>query len=292
MSVSSLPDSTPLHIGLFDASNEFDCERGNWENNYERLKQAVLDDGSDAVAKLVLATNIHLKYIQDGMVTMLGSDTRVQDEDEIEALVLACLPHVQSNGVLLLAAAKLLFFLDRGYRRLAVELAESAFKNSTAIASSLTIVGQMRMFLGEFEQAIDFIEQAQNISKEGTQFHYYLLFIKCQTYLAEGSWSKLREALDDFFEKVPEASYTVSIFFASAGGDKVQPESEAMAKTLSREQAVAILKLTNYVYARLFTENEPRVNIFKGLTSLMIKNFGMDIIPNEIRKTVPALFND
>ncbi|MGE4610864.1 MAG: hypothetical protein AAED33_05660 [Paracoccaceae bacterium] len=292
MSINSLPDSTPLHIGLFDASSEFDCEEGNWKNNDERLRQAVKDDDSDAVAKLVLATNIHLKYIKDGMVTMLGSDTRIQDEDEIEALVLACLPHIQSNGVLLLAAAKLLFYLDRGYRRLAVELAESAFKNSTAIASSLTIVGQMRMFLGEFEQAIEFLEQAQEISKENSQFSYYLMFVKCQSYLAEGNWSKLREALDEFYEKDPEAQFTVSIFFASAGGHKVQPESEAMAKSLTREQAIAILRITNYIYARLFTDIEPRINIFKGLTSLMINNFGMGIIPSEIRAAVPTLFND
>lgn len=288
--LEATPSSSPLHVSLFDAADKLSNRRGNWKDNDAILRRAVSDDDNDSVAKLMLATNIHLKYIEDGMETMLGPDTRLQDENEVESLVLSCLPHIQSNDILVLAAAKLLFFLDRGYRRFAVEMAENAFRNSTAIATSLTIVGQMRMFLGEFDQAIDFLNQAQELSEDGTQFQYYLMFIKCQTYMAAGNWVKLREALDEFYEKVPETKYSVSIFFASAGDNNISPEAKVMANNITKEKAVAILNITNYVYARLFTDDEPKLNIFRGLVAVMSECFGSEIIPDEIRSSIPILF--
>lgn len=288
-SMDALPTSPPLHFGLYDAAREFSCSGNDWRNNEARLRKTIAENESDAVAKLLLATNIHLKYIENGMHTMLGPDTRQADDDEMESLVLASLPHIQSNDVLVLAAAKLLFFLDRGYRRFAVEMAENAYQNSAAIATSLTIVGQMRMFLGEYDLAIDCLDQARELSVDGTQFRYYLMFITCQVHLAAGNWDELQAALNEFYKIHPEAKYTISIFFASTGTDSIRPEAREIAAQLSKDQAQAILKLTNYVYARLFDHAEPRENIFCGLLAATTQQFGADVVPAEVRRCVPSL---
>lgn len=63
-----------------------------------------------------------------------------------------------------------------------------------------------------------------------------------------------------------------------------------MANNITKEKAVAILNITNYVYARLFTDDEPKLNIFRGLVAVMSECFGSEIIPDEIRSSIPILF--
>ena len=89
-----------------------------------------------------------------------GIDDRGRDEDDIESLVLAALPHVQSRPEYAIMAAKLLHFLDRGYYRLARDLAEEAYGSSVSAAGSLAIIGQLRAFAGETEAALRCIDQA------------------------------------------------------------------------------------------------------------------------------------
>ena len=135
----------------------------------------------------MLATAIHTKYIQNGIeVLMSAPDTRAADEDEIEKLVTTSLPFIQSEPFYAIMAAKLLYFIDRGYRRMAVELAENAHRSSTSPAASLAIIGQMRAYLGQIEQGLASLDQALELSEPESQFWLYLLVVKAQAQQAAG----------------------------------------------------------------------------------------------------------
>src|SRR5690606_852491 len=118
-----------------------------WKENEARLKGLLKASPEDGVLKIMYATHIHSKYISFGHVLFQnGFDDRARDEDEIESLVLAALPHVQSQPEYAIMAAKLLHFLDRGYGGLARNLAEDAYRSSVSAAGSLAIIGQLRAF--------------------------------------------------------------------------------------------------------------------------------------------------
>src|SRR5690606_29438734 len=109
----------------------------------------------DAAVKIMYATHIHSKYVSFGHVLFQnGIDDRLRDEDDIEKLVLAALPHVQTQPEYAIMAAKLLHFLGRGYEGLARDLAEEAHGSSVAAAGSLAIIGQLRAFAGETDAAL------------------------------------------------------------------------------------------------------------------------------------------
>jgi hypothetical protein len=76
--------------------------------------------------------------------TGLSSDERDELESEIEATVLDCLPAIESNPLLMLAAAKLLYFVHRGHLDLAEDLAERAFARTADFAAALPVMGQLR----------------------------------------------------------------------------------------------------------------------------------------------------
>src|SRR5690606_40356862 len=128
------------------------------------------------IAKLMLATAIHTKYVQVGHeVFASGADPRAADEDEMEHLLTSTLPAIQGDPSLAIMAAKLLYFLDRGYRRMAVELAERAYRSSTAVAASLGFIGQMRSFIGQIEDGLACLDQAIELTEPETQAWLYLL---------------------------------------------------------------------------------------------------------------------
>src|SRR5690606_25110964 len=130
-----------------------------WKENEARLRGLLKASPDDAALKIMYATQIHSKYISFGHVLFQnGIDDRAGDETEIEALILAALPHVQSQPEYAIMAAKLLHFLDRGYYGLARDLAEEAYGSSVSAASSLAIIGQLRAFAGETEAALRCID--------------------------------------------------------------------------------------------------------------------------------------
>ena len=142
---AALPDPSdpPLQVQLHEASILFAETTGSaWKHSEQRLRTQLEQTPGDPRAQCRLATALHSKYVQLGMIPDEG-DSREQDEDEIEVLVLASLPSLQDAPLYALAAAKLLYFLDRGYREMALRLSRDAFDASTALAMSFAVHGQL-----------------------------------------------------------------------------------------------------------------------------------------------------
>src|SRR5262245_49663091 len=101
--------------------------------------------------QLMLAICLHRKYVTSGTALLPQHDFRTRDEDEMERVIPSSLPRLLDNSVFMMTAGKLLYFIDRGHRPLAVKIMEETFQSTTAFATSFAIFGQIRMLEGDFE---------------------------------------------------------------------------------------------------------------------------------------------
>lgn len=261
-----------------------------WKENEERLRGLLKDNPEDAALKIMYATQIHSKYVSFGHVLFQnGIDDRAQDEDDIESLVLAALPHVQSQPEYAIMAAKLLHFLDRGYASLARDLAEEAYKSTVSAAGSLSIVGQLRAFAGETEAALRCIDQALNLVERGSKAHLYTLTIKMQTLRAVADFEGLAEAKRQLYRVSGAALFFYEPMFADP--DRLSIRAKAVVRLLAREKAAALLKMNNYVSARLFSDPEHRANSILTPLTLVVRRFGTAAVPDEVAATHPGLLD-
>lgn len=280
--------SEPLPLQLHKASASLTGSHISWQESERRLRQVLAVNPNDHTAKLMLATAIHTKYIENGIeVFMSGTDTRSTDEDEIEALVTSCLPFIQAEPFYAMMAAKLLYFVDRGYRRMAVELAENAHRSSTSIAASLAIIGQMRAFVGQIEQGLKSLEQAIELSEPDSQFQLYLLVMKAQAQQAAGDRASLDATREQLYSGRPELKLFLDIMYTCPTDPS--PEALAMLQSASETRARAILMFSYYVSARLFAYEDHRENVLRTPIALLSRRFGRSIIPEEVAAAVPGL---
>ena len=282
-------DQVPLAVAMHEALNAPDNGDISWPENDIRLRNLRREHPDDPHFKLLYATHLHTKYITKGRdLFYKGEDTCAEDEHEIEQLVLESLDHAQSRPELAVVAAKLLYFVDQGYKNLALEISEEASRNSTAVASTLTIVGQLRGFLGDTDAAVEYLTQAKRLNEEGTHNYLYVLVMLCQVLMAAGRREELAEARSELYR----LSKVGAVFFEPIFSDPYTPSLRAKGVTLvlSRARARSILKHLHYVSARLYQTQEHRENALRTPVNLFVRRFGRDVATDEIKATYPGLF--
>jgi hypothetical protein len=286
--LGSLTDSD-RHLRKLEALHESRAMAA-WKESEERLLRLRKADPGDAVLTIMYATQIHAKYISFGhALFQAGIDDRGPDEDDIEALVLAALPQVQSQPEYAIMAAKLLHFLDRGYDELARDLAEEAYGSSVSAAGSLAIIGQLRAFAGETAAALRCIDQALNLVARGSKAHLYTLTLKMQALRAVADFDCLRDAKREFYG----VSAAAMFFYESmvANPDKLSIRARAVVMMLSRDRAAALLMMNNYVSARLFSDPKHRANSILTPLTLVVRRFGKAAVPDEVAAAYPGLLD-
>jgi tetratricopeptide (TPR) repeat protein len=227
--------------------------------------------------------------VTSGTVLLPRNDFRAQDEDDMERLVLESLPHLQDNPVFMMAAAKLLYFIDRGHRPLAIKIAEEAFQSTTAFAASFATLAQILMFEGDFETALSLYDQGLELCQDGTEFQAYLLVLKCEALLASDRRRELVDALEVLYAKKAGTREALSIFFIAPNGREIAPEVQFIVDRLDQVRARAMLVYANYICARLFRFAKHRENILRGLLTLFVDRFGPGVVPDDLRVSVPEL---
>jgi tetratricopeptide (TPR) repeat protein len=275
-----IPSDEPLPVRIHDAARMLADDALSWKESERRLRSALAANPSDYRAQLMLATCLHSKHVSSALFP-LEADCRAQDEAEMEWLVLSSLPHVQDNPVFMMAAGKLLYFLGRGHRPLAMQIVENAFHATTALATSFATYGQIRMFEGDIDRALELYDQGLELSQDKSEFQVYLFVLKCQALLAAGRRAALDDVLRLLHAKKPDTRYTLSIFFMEPGTNSIPPEVQPTLDRLNEKQARAILSSADYICARLFREPAHRDNILKGPMALFVRKFGPGVIPGE-----------
>ena len=281
-------DHVPLPVAMHEARNKQDIADLSWAQNDIRLRALRTDNPDDPAVMLMYATHLHTKYVTLGRELFLkGEENCVADEGEIEQLVLTAIGYAQSRPEMAIMAAKLLYFVDRGYKSLALQLATEALPNCKSVASSLSIVGQLRGFVGETDAAIESLMQAKHLSEKGSHHYLYVLVMLCQIFMATGRLKELATARSELYR----ASALGAVFFAPLFSDPERPSLRAKGVTLmlGRARAVAILQHIHYVSARLYEQPEHRENAIRTPVNLFVRRFGPDIVPDNIRNDVSGL---
>src|SRR5699024_7555963 len=104
--------------------------RDTWKDGEQRLRRSLQARPDDAETQLRLAATLQTRYVLTLPTTPIDNATRRRDEAEIEQLVQTALPHVQDNGIFALTAAKLLYFVNKVHRQLALDVAEEALAST------------------------------------------------------------------------------------------------------------------------------------------------------------------
>ncbi|PWT89064.1 MAG: hypothetical protein C5B56_07755 [Proteobacteria bacterium] len=287
-SAPATPLDEPLAIRMHDAANLL-ADTASWMETQRRLRSALETAPDDHRTKLMLATCLHSKYVTSGIMILPQNDFRAQDGDEMERLVLSSLPHLQDNPIFMMAAGKLLYFLDRGHRPLAIKMVEHAYHSTTAFATSFAILGQIRMCEGDFNAALSLYDQGLELCQDNSEFHVYLLVLKCQALLASDRRKALTETLEVLYATRVGAREGLSIFFVPANIDAIDPAAQAMLERLDQAHARAVLVYADYICARLFRLVEHRENVLRGPLTLFIDRFGPGVVPEDLNASIPAL---
>jgi hypothetical protein len=280
------PLDEPLAVRMNDTAKLL-ADSAGWVETQRRLRAILETQPDDHRVKLMLATCIHSKYLTSGPLLLPQNDFRAQDEDEMERLVLSSLPHLQDNPILMMAAGKLLYFIDRGHRPLAIKIAEEAFRSTTAFATSFATHGQIRMLEGYIEEALTLYDQGLELCQDGSEFEIFLMVLKCQALLASDQRKELAHALDLLYAKKP-AVRGLAIFFTLAG-EEITPDVQHFLDKIDEPRAKAALVFVNYLVGRLFRFAEHRENILRGPLTLLVDLFGPSVVPDDLRLSVPAL---
>lgn len=281
--------SMPLPVAMHVAGRPEKLEDQPWPDNDRRLKALMAETPDDPVLKMFYASHLHTKYVLLGpRLFRTGKDTCAEDEAEIERLVTEALPFVQAQPEYSAMAAKLLYFVDRGYRDLALELADRSLRESTSVASSLAISGQLRGFVGDMDIAQNHLLQAEALCTPRSQFHIYVLVLLCQVLMAAGERDKLLEATRRMYRANAATRFVFEPLFSDP--DRPSLSAKGVTLALSRKKLDGLLRHVSYISARLFQEPAHRENTLRTLVNLAVRRFGADFVHEDVRKVAPGLF--
>jgi hypothetical protein len=76
-----------------------------------------------------------------------------------------------------------------------------------------------------------------------------------------------------------------------ANPDKLSIRAKAVVMLLSREKAAALLKMNNYVSARLFRIPKHRANSILTPLTLVVRRFGKAAVPEEVAAMHPGVLD-
>ncbi|SHF11875.1 Transcriptional regulatory protein, C terminal [Kaistia soli DSM 19436] len=261
----------------------------NFRRNEAQLRKLRELRPADPVLKLMLAINIHARYIADGWRFLATSDPRARDEADIRDLVLGALPELMPSPQHVLSAAKLLQFLGPEYGTAALSLAEDAFRRATELGHALTTLGAMRCFSDDFAAGLPLLWQARALVKPGTLAERYIVATICQHLMGAGDFAGKDRELQ-LLTRSPLSKGPFRLVFANPGEVDPSLPVRMTLRLLSAKYARAMLLWSYYTSTRLYTGREARENVIVGLAGHLRRRFGDAIILPEVAQAVPGIF--
>jgi tetratricopeptide (TPR) repeat protein len=276
------PSDTPLELRLHDAARMLTRTPESWQESTARLEAAQAGAQNDPSLAIMRGLALYARLLQRTDSDRSTSEEWRETEADIESLVLGCLPEIQDNPLLVLGAAKLLFFIQRGHFELAERLADEAFEKSTAFAAAFSTRAQMKMCKGEFAEALSLYDKALELSEPASEFRIYLMILKLSMFMAASDRASIDAICAELYAIDPMLRMKLGLHVADAGAATLAPELEAMLAMLDEEQARRVITYLYNVVGRHFHIREHRENVMRGLLKHMHRRFGPGIVPDEV----------
>lgn len=263
----------PLAVAMHNASQSLRGDQPGWSESNRSLEELASRNPNDHATQIMLAANIHSKYVQHGLeLFATGIDSRAEDEARIETLVTANLPFIEQDPFLAATAAQLLFFLGGGYRQPAIDLIERVTRTTTAVAPSLVILGSIRYFSGQVAEGVRALDQALDLADPGSELEVYILCLKCQALMAIHDRPALDAMLARLYALRPTIQFVYDIFYGREGAPS--PQAVMAMQNMTVAQARGMLVFADYLCGRLFGDPAHRSNTLRAPLSLLGGHFG------------------
>jgi DNA-binding winged helix-turn-helix (wHTH) protein/tetratricopeptide (TPR) repeat protein len=272
------PTDQPLEIRLRKASTLLSSSNPKWLERGRHLARERERDPASADLALQWCLHLFARLVLDPPFAGMSLGVRDLIESEIEATVLDCLPLIEANPLLMLAAAKLLYFIHRGHLDLAEDLAERAFARTSDFAAALPVLGQLRQARGHFSEAVILFDRGIEMAQADSEFLLHLQVLKCIVLLASGDRAALDAATTFDLDTAlcpPDIAVTIRLMLAPGDEPLPAPLADALAAAgvAGARSAVAMLYFTS---ARQFLSEQARANVMGGLHAHVTKLYGSD----------------
>ena len=274
------PSDQPLDVRLRKASTLLSSSSPAWLEKGQELSAKRAQNPADPDIALQWCLHLFARLVLADPFTGISSEERAEIEGEIEATALDCLPAIENNPLLMLAAAKVLYFVHRGHLDLAEDLAERAFARTADFAAALPLMGQLRQARGNFKEAVILFDRGIELADPESAFLLYMRVLKCIALLASGDRSAL-DAASTFTYDIPHSpALVVMIGMTMTAAD--QPLPEAVTAALTAVGPVGVRNALEYVYvtsARHIIARTARANVMRGLVAHAVRLYGAAAVP-------------
>lgn len=209
-------------------------------------------------------------------------------ETEIEAITLEHLPAAEDNPLHMFAAAKLLYFVDRGHLDLAEDLAERALARTGDPTGSFALMGQLRCARGRFDEAIAFFDRGERRLDLGRDFQLHIRAMKCVALLAAGRRDELAVALAGV-DLAPPCPPHIASMMDWTFSPHERPLSDASANALAAVGPAGAANAIEYSWftsVRQIVSHEARANVLRGLIAQVVRTHGPTAVPNLVARAI------
>lgn len=284
-----IPADEPLERRLQKASSLLSASNPGWLASGQQLGREREQDPLNADIALQWCLHLFARLVLTSPLGGMSLEERYRIESEIDATVLECLPAIEANPLLMLAAAKLLYFIDRGHLDLAEDVAERAAARTADFAAALPIMGQLRYARGRFDEAARFFDRGIETAEPGSEMHLHMRVLKCISVLASGDRASLDAAVADAARESqrcpPEIAMTIGWMIA-APDRKLPPAASQALAGIGPTGAGNAIEYVYFTSARHLTSEHARANVMRGLIAHVTRLYGEQAVPAFVLRNV------
>lgn len=284
---AAIPQDEPLELRMHGAGLLLSRSDQSWLEGGAQLAGEREKSPDDPLTCLMWAMHLYSRIILSFPNTPCPVPRCDAVTAEIEALVLDHLPALQDNPIHLLGAAKLLVFTGRGHIGLAAQLAEQAFASSAAFAAAFSVLGQIRMYMGDTDAAVALYDKGLELSEPDSHFRIYLMLLKLAALLASGDRPALDTACAQLYAQKPLTRRQIGLYYASP--DQLPDDLKLHLDQFNLGQARRALSYGHYTSVRLFEREDHRENLLRGVVSHIVSRFGLEAVPDQVWQAAPRL---
>lgn len=280
-----ISEDEALEDRLQSASKLLSADNPKWLASGDQLGKTREQNPHDADAALQWCLHLFSRLVLTDPFTGMSLEERDGIETEIENTVLECLPDIENNPLLMLAAAKLLYFINRGHLDLAEEIAERAFAPTQDFTAALPILGQLKYARGRYDEAVKLFDRGIDMAPPGSEFHWHMRVLKCLALVAEGhSGTSAAQATDiGNFGTGSLREINLMLGWMTATPDRPLPAASEQA--LQELGAAGAAKALEYLYfssARHIIPESGRANVMRSMIAHISRIYGRLAIPDFI----------
>ena len=280
-----IAEDEPIEERFRTASKLISAANPQWLEKGGQLERNRAQNPEDADAAIQWCLHLFSRLVL--AEPFIGTNLAERDgiESEIETTVLEWLPAIENQPLLMLAAAKLLYFINRGHLDLAETIVERACALLGDLTAGLPILGQVQYARGHFDEAVKFFDQGIERAAPGSEFHYHMRVLKCIALIAEGHSGQSAARSTDIGNLSPASSREIGLmleWMIAAPDGALPAESEQALRDIGPQRAAKALEYLYFTSARHLLSVNGRANVMRSMIAHVSRLYGMSAIPDVV----------